>query len=275
VKVKAILGYAGAKRAQATGIVEAIGDHQFYVEPFAGSLAVLFAKPKARQEIVNDLHGGVVNLARVVQHDDLSGELFNRLSRTMFCKTLYELSCLWLEDHPKDLLVDGEPDFDWAYHYFLASWCGRSGLVGTDNELGTGFCVRYTSNGGDPATRFRNAVESIPSWWDRLRGVTTLNEDGISLLERIEDKAGTALYLDPPYFSKGFEYKHDFDEADHARLAVALLRFEKTRLVVSYYDDPRLDELYLSHGFGKVVRSTTKQMGNGRVAAPEVLLIKN
>lgn len=31
---------------------------------------------------------------------------------------------------------------------------------------------------------------------------------------------------------------------DHARLAKELLRFKRARVVVSYYDDPRLAELY-------------------------------
>ena len=46
---------------------------EFYVEPFAGSLAVLFAKPRARHEIVNDLDGGLVTFFRVLRDrpDDL------------------------------------------------------------------------------------------------------------------------------------------------------------------------------------------------------------
>jgi DNA adenine methylase len=280
MKVNALVPYYGAKRLQAPGIVKELGDHAAYWELFGGSAAVLFAKEPSRQEVFNDLHGGVVNLVRVVQDDELSVRLFDRLSRTAFCEHLHRTSVAWLEGFMGEWETFGPPNtatvnFNWAYHYFVASWMGRNGLAGTEKELATGFCKRFTSNGGDPAVRFRNAVESVPSWWLRLRGVTVLSEDAIGLAERIEDKVGTVVYADPPYLVKGAKYRHDFTEADHERLAVALRRFEKTRVVVSYYAHPKLQELYLDHGFRLVEKTTKKQMGNGEATAPEVLLIRN
>lgn len=227
-------------------------------------------------EVVNDLNRGLVNLARVVQDQFLSQDLFSWLSRTAFCEDLYLGSVAWLERSPESYSkFGGRPWLEFAYHYFVVSWMGRNGLAGTEKEYDTGFCVRYTSNGGDPAVRFRNAVESIPAWWHRLRGVTILNEDAFGVIERVEDKQGTVIYADPPYVSKGAKYLHDFTRPEHAVLLHKLKRFEKTRVVVSYYDEPALTGLYLHHGFQKVVKSTTKQMGNGKNAAPEILLVKN
>jgi DNA adenine methylase len=275
----ALAPYFGAKRMQAPGIIEQLGDHQAYWEPFCGSLAVLLAKEPCRMEVVNDLNRGLVNLARVVQDDCLSYDLFSHLNRTVFCEELYKRSSTWLTEYSQKQPVAFETGFrpwlDWAYHYFVVSWMGRNGLAGTEKEYDTGFCVRYTSNGGDPAVRFRNVVESIPTWWQRLRGVTILNEDAFDVIERIEDKQGTVQFVDPPYFDKKGKYLHDFQPGDHARLSAALRRFEKTRVVVSYYEHPLVNELYLDHGFQKVVKSTTKQMGNGKNAAPEILLVKN
>lgn len=278
----ALVPYFGAKRMQAPGIIEQLGDHQAYWEPFCGSMAVLLAKEPCRMEVVNDLNRGLVNLARVVQDDTHSVKLFDRLNRTVFCEELYGQSSYWLqmqaaeEDKtPRWQYTSMEKDLEAAYHYFVVSWMGRNGLAGTEKEYDTGFCVRYTSNGGDPAVRFRNAVESIPAWWHRLRGVTILNEDAFGVIERVEDKQGTVIYADPPYVSKGAKYLHDFTRPEHAVLLHKLKRFEKTRVVVSYYDEPALTGLYLHHGFQKVVKSTTKQMGNGKNAAPEILLVKN
>lgn len=273
----ALAPYFGAKRMQAPGIIEQIGDHQAYWEPFCGSMAVLLAKEPCRMEVVNDLNKGLINLARVVQDDCLSGDLFNHLNRTAFCEDLYRRSVEWLGQSPElsAWLDVGRPWLDYAYHYFVVSWMGRNGLAGTEKEYDTGFCVRYTSNGGDPAVRFRNVVESIPAWWHRLRGVTILNEDAFGVIKRIEDKQGTVVYLDPPYFDKKGKYLHDFQPGDHARLRQALDRFEKTRVVVSYYDHPEATVLYGRSEFRKVVKSTAKQMGNGKNAAPEILLVKN
>ncbi|WP_370635630.1 DNA adenine methylase [Lysinibacillus sp. CD3-6] len=41
--------------------------HEVYLEPFFGSGAVLFNKPAARIETINDLDGNIVNLFKVIR----------------------------------------------------------------------------------------------------------------------------------------------------------------------------------------------------------------
>jgi DNA adenine methylase len=158
---------------------------------------------------------------------------------------------------------------------------GRNGVAGTQgyNQC---FCVRYTKNGGHAATRFRSCVESIPAWHQRLRAVTILNRDAmVDLIPQIEDAAGTVIYVDPPYLVKGARYVHDFDGIAHHHLATALNRFEQTRVIVSYYEHPKLSELYPGPRWTKINCPTTKSMVSsgqrgqtGQVQiAPEVLLI--
>ena len=64
---------------------------------------------------------------------------------------------------------------------------------------------------------------------------------------------------------------------DHARLAAALHRFQKTRVVVSYYDDPRLVELYPGWQTHKISVSKALahhgQRGKSNGRAVEVLLV--
>lgn len=272
--INALEPYAGAKRSQSAGIVEALGGHQAYWEPMCGSLSVLLAKPRCSVEVVNDLNGATVNLARVVQDDDLAPRLFDRLLRTQFNQALHKASCEWLKGYPQDPQV--VPHLDWAYHHFVAAWQGRNGLSGTTAEAQpAGFCRRFTTSGGDPAVRFRAAVDSVPAWWDRLRGVTVLRMDAFELLGRIEDTAGTACYVDPPYVSKKVKYKHDFTPAGHDRLAGLLGRFTKTRVVVSYYAHPSLARLYPKPDWVWVDKATKKNMTNRATEAPEVLLVKN
>lgn len=60
----------------------------------------------------------------------------------------------------------------------------------------------------------------------------------------------------------------------HDRLAAALNRFTKTRVVLSYYEHPALSDLY-PH-WKKLDCTKTKNLGNGsreKVTAPEVLLV--
>lgn len=267
--------YFGCKRKQIPGIVSAIGPHRVYWELTCGSLSVLFGKPPSRQEVVNDLHEAVINVARVVQDDSLSVKLFDRLQRTLFCESLYkdsqdECTAFFMEEDRRKC------DLDWAYHYLVVSWMGRNGLAGTERELETGFCKRFTSNGGDPAVRWKSVVNSLPWWWQRLQGVTILNEDALKLVERIEDKAGTVIYCDPPYFEKSAEYLFDFDAGMHKDLAEKVRRFQKTRVVISYYNHPLIQSYYIDHGFTMIDAMTKKVMNPGvGEDAPEVLLVKN
>ena len=52
-----VLWYAGAKWTLAPWIIAHMPPHATYVEPFCGSCAVLFAKPRAAHELVSDRAG--------------------------------------------------------------------------------------------------------------------------------------------------------------------------------------------------------------------------
>jgi DNA adenine methylase len=273
----ALVPYYGSKRQMAARVVEELGPHRAYWEPFCGSLAVLLAKPPCPTEVVNDLHGDVVNLARVVQHDLLGPLLFERLGRTLFAEGLYADALAELGASPAASDPDPEPgpDLRRAHLYFVACWMGRNGFAGTALEGKAAFCARYTSNGGDPAVRFRNVVERIPAWWQRLRGVTVRSADGLALLRQLEDKAGTVVYADPPYLAKGQAYLRDFAPGDHWELACLLGRFARTRVVLSYYDHPELARLYPEGRWEKKRVNVPKNLSvaSGAAEAPEVLLV--
>jgi DNA adenine methylase len=281
MKIGAIAPWFGGKRTMAPVIVQELGPHRAYWEPLCGSMAVLMSKSPCRQETVVDLHGDLINLARVIQCPGTGAQLYRRLRRTlMHEETLREASEILKISIPvagDDLMHVGR-----AWAFFVTSWCGRNGSVGTEGHARTAtFCIRYTANGGDSATRFRGAVESIPAWRRRMRNVTILNRDAFAVIEKIADEPGCVIYADPPYLVKGAKYIHDFGEGfmgqdDHARLADLLRRFKSARVVVSYYAHPRLQELY--PGWTVVDCTTNKNMasvtsGNAVRKAPEVLLI--
>ena len=274
--ITALAPWFGGKRTLAPRIVEALGPHRFYVEPFCGSSAVLLAKPRSSMETVNDLHGDLVNLARVLADDDLAVALFDRGYRTLVSEGLFrETAAAW---KATDRTLFPAPDLDAAWRFFVVSWMGMNGTAGTV-QSNQNFAARFTANGGSPGTRFAAAVESIPAWHERLRRVTILQRDGFDLLAKIEDAKGTAIYVDPPYLVKGAKYLHDFAPADHTRLAGVLVRFKATRVVVSYYAHPDLAGLY--PGWRVIDCATTKgvvssaKRGKGGTAtvAPEVLLV--
>jgi DNA adenine methylase len=273
-KIKAIAPWFGGKRTLGETIAAEFGPHRAYWGLCCGSLAVEFAKEPVSMETCIDLHGDLTNLAFVLQDEACAVELYSRLCRTLLSREIFLESAKVIQTTaPKDR------DVDRAYHYMIVSWFGRNGVAGTSN-YNAGFCMRYTKNGGHAATRFTSAVDSIPAWHDRLRHITIVRDDIFAHLPRIEDADGTVIYIDPPYLVKGAKYLHDFQEASHQKLAEELQRFKRTRVIVSYYDDPRLTEMYDSRRWTiRHLKATKALVNQGMrnsgepVQAPEVLLI--
>jgi len=275
MKIKAIAPWFGGKRNLAMRIVELLGKHRVYWEPFCGSMAVLFAKPSCVMETVNDLHDDLINLARVIQDRTLGPKLYRLLRRTFMCETLFREAAERYHQRTYYKPAD-TPDLNKAYDYFICTWLGRNGVAGTQS-YNQGFCVRYTANGGHAAKRWQSAIYSIPAWRRRLANVTILRRDAFELLKRIDDQKGTVMYIDPPYLAKGAKYIYDFKAEDHIKLAQTLGRFRKTRIVVSYYDDSRLKDMYPGWSRFEIVVSKAManqgSRGNKDVKVKEVLLV--
>ena len=274
MKIKALAPWAGAKRNLAPKIVQWLGKHRVYWDICAGSLAVVLAKKPCVMETAVDLHGDLTNLAWCLQDPELALDLYGRATRTLMSDEIFT-------DAAERLRVarTGDPDvpdLDRAYDYLLCSWLGRNGVGGT-RGYNYGFCVRFTANGGHAAKRWRSVIESIPAWHQRLMNLTILRRDIFEILPRIEDADNTAIYCDPPYLSKGFRYLHDFNDEDHERLAAELRRFKQARVVLSYYDDPRLQDLYPDWTMHKIEVAKALvhqgQRGANDAKAVEVLLV--
>ncbi|MCK4823303.1 DNA adenine methylase [bacterium] len=110
MKIKAIVPWFGSKRKIASQIVEIIGPHQVYWEPLCGAMAVLMLMPPCEMETVNDLHGDLINLARVIQDKELGFQLYDKLSRTLYAERFWrESKERWISE------TNGEPDIDRAY----------------------------------------------------------------------------------------------------------------------------------------------------------------
>lgn len=287
MKIKSIAPWFGGKRSMAPAIVAEMGKHTMYFEPFCGSLAVLFAKPESRNETANDMHGHLINLARVIQDENLRPQLYDDLQSTLYSSDLFNESRLFLKAVPT-VETSAMPAYGAAYHYFIASWMGRNGVAGTE-RVNYQKATRWTPGGGSGPTRFRNAVGSIPAWAERLRNVDILCMDGFDLLDRVSDESGVVIYADPPYKQTGrgsARYEHDFSDSkggifashdDHARLSCSLRRFKHARVIVSYYENPDLRELYKGWTFVNHTRQKNLHVQNRRGAgecdAPEILII--
>lgn len=290
MSIGALVPYFGQKRKHAPRIVNelcAAGMPAFFAEPFCGSMAVSLAMPEVPTHLVNDLNGMLTNLAIVLSWEYEGPQLVERLRRSLCSEAVYERACRVLTG-PTPANERSEPEaLAWAYA--VSQWLGPNGAPQGDER----FCVRFGPGGGDPATRLRAAADALDGFRERLRRFTILNRDAFGVLEKIADEPNAAVYADPPYLmsTRGAgAYRHDFEDHgggifktqqdDHDRLSEALGRFEHARVVVSYYDDSRLEELYPAPRWRKVVigaeeaglANASGETGRDRV---EVLLIND
>ena len=57
----------GGKSNQAARLCQLLPDHRCYAEVFAGAANLLFAKPRSKVEVLNDINSELINLFRVVR----------------------------------------------------------------------------------------------------------------------------------------------------------------------------------------------------------------
>lgn len=276
MKIKALAPWFGGKRNLAARIVELLGPHRVYWEPFCGSMAVLLVKPPCEMETVNDLHGDLINLARVIQDKELGFQLYEKISRTLYAEQFFaESKERWISRAE----TNNEPDIDRAYDYFVASWMGLNGISGTE-RYNYVFALRWCRGGGQGARRWRSVVDSMPAWHKRLQNVVIAKRDAFEILDNIKDETAVVVYCDPPYFDKSDKYVHDFTGEQHEQLAQSLRRFKKARVVVSHYDDPRLELLYesfekieIANSYASLRNATRGPKKKARKQQVEVLLV--
>ena len=144
--------WAGGKADAAPAVWEALGDVEHYVEPFAGSLAVLMRRPHPcnrayYSETVNDLDGLLCNAWRAIAHDpDAVAEAASWpvSEADLHARHLWLLR--WREERQLEHLM-GDPDWHdvraagwwlWGQSAWIGSgWCSGEGawVVGDDGRI--------------------------------------------------------------------------------------------------------------------------------------------
>lgn len=283
-KILAYAPWGGGKRTLAPKIVQHLGPHDEYDEWFVGGCAILPQKEPCGRERINDANQMLVNVLECVR--DRAGKLQEWLDGTPFGRDEFELALDWVGSI-KRLPAELGDRIELAASQLAVWWMGPNGLAGTTSK--PWFATRHTKTGGDPSVRWNSFRRSLPALSERLRNVEITNLDFREVASRCADRAGLAIYCDPPYLVKSFEYAVDFDGlAPHRELAAILNGYRKSRVVVSYYDErdddslfaggSLLDELYPPDRWERHEVSASKASANARTgatktAATEVLLV--
>jgi len=250
----------GGKGKQAEYIISKMPPHKVYVEPFGGAAHVISQKPRVNHEVYNDIDGIVVNF--IMQSIENTEELIRRCSQLPYSRELYEK---WRREKlPRDPL-------ERAVRFF---YLNRSAISkGNAEEVPKTGWRHSTKSSQNPAMGYVNACQKIRQFADRMRGVMIENLDWREIIEKY-DSEEALFYVDPPYIGREKYYAGGFTLEDHYELGQMLNRC-KAKVIISYYDDPILHEIY--KGWHIERYNTYKQVVGGKNlgAETEELLIMN
>lgn len=226
------LKWHGGKQYLAERFVELMPRHLHYVEPFAGGLAVLFAKPyEGISEVVNDMHGELTNFWSVLRDVDE----FERFHRMVEATPFSEVE--W--DRAK--ANRGQPDLDEVERAFWFFVFCRQSMSGRMTSFAPLTRNRTRRGMNEQASAWLGAVEGLPAVHSRLKRVVVLNRPAIEVIRK-NDEPGTMFYLDPPYLHETrattTEYgPNEMGEAQHSELLEVLSGLEGAFMLSGYQSD--------------------------------------
>lgn len=222
--MNAVVKYPGAKWALADWIIDHLPPHHSYLEPFFGSGAVLFNKPRSHIETVNDLDGQVVNLFRWIRDDPQ--QLAEAVRWTPYAREEY---CAAYCD------PDGANSLRRAVDFYIRLMMGH-GFRTTGEQVGWKRDVAARER-AYAAESWRVAPETIKRAAERLRGVQIECRPALELIRAFNDPR-VLIYTDPPYLLStrhGKQYRHEMTDIDHHEL-LAALRDHRGPVLLSGYD---------------------------------------
>ena len=250
--MRTIFPYFGSKKCYASMCWERFGDPNTYVEPFAGSLAVLLRRPqiysnKRRFEIVGDLSGKICNFWRALKIDPeaIAKEIvyppihLDMQARNKFIKDWCEVNKAKLELNPDYCDVKVAAWFIWGQCLSIGLNFGSCNDPQVPNMAGSALSQVqsiYQSMSVNEAVDYNNKLLSQIA--DRLASVAIFNKPWKScfsgrVMEHREAEE-VAVFLDPPYKlekrSKTYENEHQSETAAEASYEWAIEHGEKYRI---------------------------------------------
>lgn len=275
--------YFGGKRAIAPVVWRMLGDVPHYIEPFAGSLAVLLNRPKAHKyslATVNDINGYIANIWRALQADP---DAVARYACWPVLENDLHARHIWLLNKGAELTLrlEGDPDY---YDAKIAGWY----LWANASWIGTGFCAgegRWNTDGvrrvdirgdagrgaprqlphlGNAGHGVRRQVDAaridwLKSWFADIQACIENTRVACGEWGRIVTptllgvQTPTGVFLDPPYEMGGRHkgvYTHDAHDiaVDVARWAIEAAA-PTVRIVYAGYAGGEVDALMQDAGW--------------------------
>lgn len=226
--------WPGGKRNLKKTLLSLIPEHEIYVEVFAGSAKLLFAKPLSRCEIMNDINGDVTNFFRVAKH------------RPAALAELFDHEIVHAERF-RDLRHQASSDDELhrALRFAYLAWYSYG-------AKGQHFAGSNSKGMAGRAAKMKRSLDRVRDLLDdtatRLRNVLIEQRSFEEILERY-DSAGTWFYLDPPYVHFQANGRYTALEQGQRERLFSLLAQLKGGFLLSFDDCEEVRTLSRLHRF--------------------------
>jgi len=250
---KPVLQYPGSKMRLAQRIVDLLGPHTSYFEPYCGSAAVLLAKPRAAVETIGDLSDLLILFYRTLR--DQRYDLVDAMVNTPYARKEFELA---RQDDPALSAIER------SRRFMIRN---NMAFVGS-NGKGTWTATTRGSSGHSNATKWMNYTTRLSETGERLAGVQIENIDALELLARAvaANDPDIAVYLDPPYVMEtrnGVIYQYDIEPAHHTAMLALAVQLPGPTVVSGYQSSLYADTLE-GAGWTRIEVSTASSSSAGR-----------
>lgn len=249
--MKPPFAYYGGKTTLAPKIAALLPGHSHYIEPFAGSLAVLLAKDISTWETVNDLDDLLVNFWQVLR--DRPDELMHAAMLTPHSRAEYARAC-----EP----IESGDDLERARLVWVRITQARNNSTrpGAASRWRYGQSAKKGHSWPSYLSAYSARMSAVSA---RMKNVSIENRDAIDLIKEYGQHSANCLYLDPPYIASSrvslSQYRLEAGGADfHERLAAALADC-KASVVLSGYDSDEYAVLYA--GWHRITMKAPPSLG--------------
>lgn len=251
--------YFGGKMTIGPAIAALLPEHSHYVEPFAGSLAVLFAKPISDHETVNDLDHGLVTFWRVLR--ERPADLTRVCALTPHARAEYEQA----------MPLDATDELELARQVFVKLTQGRSGRL---RRTGWRHYVNPAGSSASMPGYLAGYVDRLAPAVERLQRVSLECKPALEIIDKYGAEPDVLLYVDPPYLgstrANDNAYRHELRSDDEHRELAEALHAARAAVVLSGYPSDLYDgDLYV--GWDRHTIATSTGQGGAWDARTEVL----
>lgn len=248
---KPIIPWIGGKTRLLKDILPHIPEHRTYLEPFAGGMAVLFAKDQSKVEVVNDINGELINLYRVVQ---------NHLSPFVDCFK-YALTSRQMFKWEKLKNPDTLTDIQRAARFYYLQRNAFGGKVD-----GQTFGVSKVS---PPRFNLLRIEEDLSAAHLRLARVLIESKDWLACATQY-DSDQTFIFCDPPYWkTEGYGVEFGWEQYLSLR---EFLSNAKGKVLITLNDHPDIARLFKGFIFGTTDITYAVSGANNKQKSKELLI---